>query len=64
MSKTAPAGTLTPEIRRIASCLVRPLVQSPMISFIGAGTAAMMVVMRFILPTIIVNGAKAKCTNA
>jgi|GEM_PF-3063910 len=38
--------------------------QSPMISFIGAGTAAMMVVMRFILPTIIVNGAKAKLKEA
>ncbi len=39
-------------------------VQPPMISFIGAGTAVMMVVMRFILPTIIVNGAKVKLKEA
>ncbi len=39
-------------------------VQPPMISFIGAGTALMMVVMRFVLPTVIVNGAKAKLKEA
>ena len=34
--------------------------QSPMLALVGAGMAAMAVVVRFIVPTIIVNGAKAR----
>jgi len=34
--------------------------KSPMLALVGAGMAAMAVVVRFIVPTLIVNGAKAR----
>ena len=37
-----------------------PAESSPMLGLMGAGMAVMAVVMRFIVPTIIVNGAKAR----
>ncbi len=38
--------------------------KSPMLALIGAGMAVMAVVVRFIVPTIIVNGAKARLKEA
>jgi hypothetical protein len=38
--------------------------KSPMIAFLGIGLAAMAVVVRFIVPTIIVNGGKARLKEA
>ena len=38
--------------------------KSPMIALMGAGMAVMMVVMRFVLPMVIVNGAKARLKEA
>ncbi len=38
--------------------------KSPMLALIGAGMAAMAVAVRFIVPTVIVNGAKARLKEA
>jgi hypothetical protein len=38
--------------------------KSPMLALVGAGMAVMAVVVRFIVPTIIVNGAKARLKEA
>ena len=38
--------------------------KSPVIALMGAGMAVMMIVVRFIMPTVIVNGAKARLKEA